>query len=116
MIVNELVTKFSFNVGSSFKKLDRNLGQTVKNTNTATTKMGGAFKRMGETIRNAAKVKISILGSAQAKAVLSNLKNQMLSVLRKTIKSNNVNKSIIVTGIRSAANLNKTKISSKNGN
>lgn len=82
MIVNELVTKFSFNVGSSFKKLDRNLGQTVKNTNTATTKMGGAFKRMGDSVKSALKFKINVLGSAQAKAIIGNLHNQIKNMKR----------------------------------
>lgn len=82
MIVNELVTKFSFNVGSSFKKLDRNLGQTVKNTNTATTKMGGAFKRMGDSVKRALKFKINVLGSAQAKVIIGNLHNQIKNMKR----------------------------------
>lgn len=82
MIVNELVTKFSFNVGSSFKKLDRNLGQTVKNTNTATTKMGSAFKRMGDSVKSALKFKINVLGSSQAKAIIGNLHNQIKNMKR----------------------------------
>lgn len=82
MIINELVTKFSFNVGSSFKKLDRNLGQTVKNTNTATTKMGSAFKRMGDSVKSALKFKINVLGSSQAKAIIGNLHNQIKNMKR----------------------------------
>lgn len=76
MIVNELVTKFRFNVGNAFTQLNRNLGQTVQRADSAAGKIGGSFQRMGQRIKTSLKHHFTVTGIDAARIKLAALKKQ----------------------------------------
>lgn len=70
MIVNELVTKFKFDVGAGFKNFNRQLQAEARHVDTTTKRMGRMFRALGKDIGSAMKHRLQVAGT---KAVMRDL-------------------------------------------
>lgn len=86
MIVNELVTKFKFDVGNGFKNFDRKLKQTARGVDRTTKRMGRMFQSMGRDIARGMKHKLRIDGSKAAARDLKRLQG-LAHGLKASLKS-----------------------------
>lgn len=80
MIVNELVTKFKFDIGAGFKQFDVRLKKAKSDVNSATTKMTGMFKRFGSSIKGALCHNLHLRGVKAAERNLNGLRSTAMSL------------------------------------
>ena len=83
MLVNELVTKFTFDVGRGFKNYESKLKKQARATDRATKRMGRMFSSLGRSIGQNLKARMVIHGARRAKGELKGINS-----LAKSIKTN----------------------------
>lgn len=80
MIVNELVTKFKFDMGQGFRKFDAKLKDAKRDTQRATGSMRGMFQRFGRGVKDALRQKLEIKGIRKAKGDLNSVSSMARSL------------------------------------
>lgn len=73
MIVNELVTKFKFDVGNGFKNFDKQLQNEARMVDKTTKRMGRLFKALGKDIASGMKHRLKIEGTRAAQRDLERI-------------------------------------------